>query len=181
MIDLMSLYAEKALALIEQMARGGVEVIISMDNLDSTFYPPPYFERYCAEFFSKAARICHDHGAYFFSHACGRQKTILPQVVRCGIDGLEGIAYPPLGDVDLWEAREAGESFIVMGGLSAVELEGPVTREDADRYVERLFRRLHPFQRFIFSMSCNTSIRTDWDTLRYFRDAWWKFGNTSLE
>lgn len=179
MLELMAVYAEKALVLIEEMARGGVRVIMSMDNLDSTFYPPPYFERYCYEFYSKAAEICHRHGSYLFSHACGSQRSILPQVVQCGIDGLEGIAFPPLGDIDLWEAKEAGESFIVVGGLSAVQLEGPVTREAAENYVERLFHRMDPLERFVFSMSCNTSIHTRWDTLRYYRDAWLKYGDTS--
>ncbi|UCF36107.1 MAG: hypothetical protein JSU96_14970 [Acidobacteriota bacterium] len=177
MIDLMDLYAEKALQLIEQMAQGGVPVIISMDNLDSTFYPPPYFERYCEGFFTRASEICHRHGALFFSHACGQQRSILPHVIQCGIDGLEGIAFPPLGDVDLWEAKNAGESFIVMGGLSAAQLEGEVTRSEAERYVRGLFERMRPFDRFIFSMSCNTSIQTRWDTLRYYRDAWWKYGS----
>ncbi len=178
MMKLMAVYAEKALGLIEEMASGGVQVIMSMDNLDSTFYPPPYFERYCSEFYRKAAEICHRHGSYLFSHACGNQRAILPQVVQSGIDGLEGIAFPPLGDIDLWDAKEAGESFIVVGGLSAVELEGPVTREAAEQYVEKLFHRMFPLERFVFSMSCNTSIRTRWDTLRSYRDAWLKFGNT---
>jgi uroporphyrinogen-III decarboxylase len=178
MMELMAIYAEKALGLIEEMVRGGVQVIMSMDNLDSTFYPPPYFERYCTEFYSRAAEICHRHGAYLFSHACGNQRSILPQVVQCGIDGLEGIAFPPLGDIDLWDAREAGDSFIVVGGLSAVELEGPVTQQAAEEYVKTLFHRMRPFERFIFSMSCNTSIRTRWDTLRYYRDAWMKYGST---
>jgi hypothetical protein len=180
MMELMALYAEKALGLIEEMASGGIQVIMSMDNLDSTFYPPPYFERYCSEFFRRAAEICHRHGSYFFSHACGNQRSILPLVVQSGMDGLEGVAFPPLGDIELWDARKAGESFVVVGGLSAVQLEGPVTRDAAEKYVENLFRRMYPLERFVFSMSCNTSIHTRWDTLRYYRDAWLKYGSTGL-
>ncbi len=97
-------------------------------------------------------------------------------MVACGIDGLEGIAFPPLGDIELWEARAAGPRFLVEGGLSAHQLEGEVSQAEADRYVRELFDRLRPFQRFIFSMSCNTSIATSWDTLRRYRDAWLKFG-----
>ncbi|MGW8179992.1 MAG: uroporphyrinogen decarboxylase family protein, partial [bacterium] len=175
MIELMEIYAEKALRLIGKMVAAGVKAVMTMDNLDSTFYPPPHFKRYCAAFFSRAAEICHGRGAVFFSHACGQQRSILPLVTECGIDGLEGIAFPPLGDVDLWEAREAGDRFIVEGGLSAAQLEGYVSREDAEAYVSKLFNKLKPFDRFIFSMSCNTSIKTSWDTLRRYRDAWLKF------
>jgi len=176
MMELMDIYAEKALDLIKEVVSRGVKVVLTMDNLDSFFYTPDYFTRYCADFYSRASSICHDKGAWFFSHACGRQKDILPQVVACGIDGLEGIAFPPLGDVELWEARKAGEKFIVEGGLSAVELEGQVTRQDAEKYIKNLFNRMRPLARFILSMSCNTSILASWDTLRYYRDAWLKYG-----
>jgi len=175
MMELMEIYAEKALRLIQEMVSAGVKVVMTMDNLDSTFYPPPHFERYCAGFFSRAAEICHENGAFFFSHACGQQKSILSHVTECGIDGLEGIAFPPLGDVELWEAKGAGDRFIVEGGLSAVQLEGHVSKEDAEAYVSRLFNKMKPLDRFIFSMSCNTSIKTSWDTLRRYRDAWLKF------
>jgi len=175
MLELMKIYEEKALKLIAEMVSKGVRAVCSMDNLDSLFYTPDFFERYCSEFFSKAAEICHQRGAWFFSHACGRQREIMQQVVACGLDGLEGIAFPPLGDIELWEAKTAGERFIVEGGLSAVQLEGDVTGQDAERYVKNLFEKMKPFDRFIFSMSCNTSIFTRWDTLRYFRDAWLKY------
>lgn len=179
MVELMEIYAEKALKLIKEMASKGARAVCSMDNLDSLFYPPDFFERYCSEFFSRAAEICHEHGAWFFSHACGRQRDIMSQVVACGLDGLEGIAFPPLGDIELWEAKAAGDKFIVEGGLSAVQLEGDVTSEDAECHVKDLFQKMKPFDRFVFSMSCNTSILTKWDTLRYFRDAWLKYGKIS--
>jgi hypothetical protein len=175
MMELMDIYAEKALRLVEEMVTSGVKVVMTMDNLDSTFYPPPHFERYCTGFFSRATEICHKRGAFFFSHACGQQKSILPLVTECGIDGLEGIAFPPLGDVELWEAKQAGDRFIVEGGLSATQLEGEVSTEVAEKYIANLFRRMSPKDRFILSMSCNTSIRTSWDTLRRYRDAWLKY------
>ncbi|MEA2062268.1 MAG: uroporphyrinogen decarboxylase family protein [Gemmatimonadota bacterium] len=176
MIELMEIYEAKVLEFCTELVNShGVKVVMTMDNLDSMFYTPDQFEKYCAPFFRRISRVCHDAGAYFFSHACGRQREILDQVVECGIDGLEGIAFPPLGDIDLWEARLAGEKFIVNGGLSAVQLEGPVTRTQAEDYVEKLFLKMRPFHRFTFAMSCNTSILTAWDTLRYYRDAWHKY------
>ncbi|MFC1614687.1 uroporphyrinogen decarboxylase family protein [Gemmatimonadota bacterium] len=176
MMELMDIYSEKVLEFCRELVnRYGVKVVMTMDNLDSLFYTPDQFKRYCASFFRRISEICHQAGAYFFSHACGRQKDILEQVIDCGIDGLEGIAFPPLGDIELWEAKASSKGFIVEGGLSAVQLEGPVTRRQAEDYVEKLFRKMHPYDRFIFSMSCNTSIHTSWDTLRYYRDAWLKF------
>ena len=174
--ELMDIHSSLMLGHVRAMAAKGVKVIMSMDNLDSMFYPPDYFDKYCKEFYSEASRICHEHGAKFFVHACGRQKDIMSNVVDAGIDGLEGIAFPPLGDIELWEARRAGPKFIVNGGLSAIQLEGDVTTDQANSYVKDIFDRMRPFDRFIFSMSCNTSILTKWDTLKRYRDAWLKYG-----
>jgi len=175
MMELMEIYAAKALGLIEQAVAAGASAVCSMDNLDSLFYSPDMFDRYCADFYCRAAELCHQGGAAFFIHACGHQQSILQRVIDCGVDGLEGIAFPPLGDVELHEARAAGERFIAEGGLSAIQLEGEVTQAQADHYVKELFDRLRPFERFVFSMSCNTSILTSWDTLRRYRDAWLKY------
>ncbi|MBW7996580.1 MAG: hypothetical protein FVQ81_08460 [Candidatus Glassbacteria bacterium] len=175
MMELMDIYAAKALKLISEEVAAGAKAVSSMDNLDSLFFSPDMFDRYCADFYRRAAEICHDGGAAFFIHACGRQRDILQRVIECGVDGLEGIAFPPLGDIELDEARAMGERFIAEGGLSAVQLEGVVTQEQADAYVEALFDKLRPFERFVFSMSCNTSILTSWDTLRRYRDAWIKY------
>jgi hypothetical protein len=176
MLELMDIYAAKALDLIRQMLDCGVRVVMCMDNLDSFFYPPEHFERYCTPFFRRASELCHERGAWLFSHACGRQRQIISHVVNCGLDGLEGIAFPPLGDIQLWEAKAAGKRFIVEGGLSASQLEGDVTQAQADEHVRNLFEKMRPFDRFIFSMSCNTSIAAKWDTIKRYRDAWLKYG-----
>jgi hypothetical protein len=50
------------------------------------------------------------------------------------------------------------------------------TKDEIFGYVERLFRKMLPYKnRFIFSSSCNTSIDTGWETIKYFRDAWLTF------
>ncbi|MFC1544965.1 uroporphyrinogen decarboxylase family protein, partial [Gemmatimonadota bacterium] len=175
MTELMEIYAAGALKLIGEVVAAGARAVCSMDNLDSLFYSPEMFDKYCADFYRRAADICHAGGAVFFSHACGRQREIMSRVIACGLDGLEGIAFPPLGDIELHEARAAGERFIAEGGLSAVQLEGEITQQQADSYVKTLFEKLRPFERFVFSMSCNTSILTSWDTLRRYRDAWLKY------
>ena len=127
-------------------------------------------------FTAKAAERCHAGGAVFFIHACGHQKEILSRAIDCAEWTVwKGSRFPPLGDIELDAARAAGERFIVEGGLSAVQLEGEVTQRQADDYVKGLFDRMRPFERFVFHMSCNTSILTSWDTLRRYRDAWLKY------
>jgi uroporphyrinogen-III decarboxylase len=172
--ELLALHEAAQLDLVRQMAAAGVRVMMAMDNLDTAFHPPRYVERYSASFYEQAARICHAHGSLLFVHACGRQRDNLKLMASLGVDGLEGVAFPPLGDVELDEAmRLSGERLIIAGGISAAEFQRLPTREAVFDYVADLFARLRPFaHRFVFSASCNTPYTAPWQTLLWFRDAW---------
>lgn len=162
------------LDLVRQMAEAGVPAMMSMDNLDSVFHPPHYVEAFSASFYEKASRICHEHGSTFFIHACGQQRANLKRISALGVDGLEGVAYPPLGDVSLVEAMEmTGDRFIITGGISAAEFETLKTKAAVFQYVKMLFQEMWPYRhRFVLSASCNTPINASYEQVQWFRAAW---------
>jgi uroporphyrinogen-III decarboxylase len=172
--ELMAVHQAAQLDLVRQMLAAGVPAMMSMDNLDAQFHTPAYIERCSADYYERAAQLCHAAGATFWIHACGRQKAILPLIGSLGVDGLEGVAYPPLGDLPLEEAmRLAGERLIITGGISAMETENFTSPGEVREYVGNLFERLRPYaHRFMLSASCNTSIRTPWQVIKWFRDSW---------
>jgi len=167
-------HEQAQLDLVRQMAAAGVPAMMAMDNLDSVFHTPAYIEEYSASFYQNAASICHEHGSTFFIHACGRQRENLARIASCGVDGLEGVAYPPLGNVELHEAFALSrENFLITGGISAIETGRLKSRQEVFDYVGGLFDRLRPYRhRFLFAASCNTAINARWETLLHFRDAW---------
>jgi hypothetical protein len=172
--ELLRLHEAAQLDLARQMAAAGVPAMMSMDNLDTMFHPPHFLESYSARYYEQASRVCHDHGAAFFIHACGQQRDNLARVAGLGVDGLEGVAFPPLGDVELDEAlRLTGDRFIVTGGISAMEFERLTTREAVFGYVRELCGRMKPYaHRFMLSASCNTPVTAPWERIVWFRDAW---------
>jgi len=176
---LLDIHEKAMLDLVHQCMENGVKVIMSMDNLDTMFHPPQYVEDYSASFYEKASSICHEHGARFFIHACGNQRDNLKLISSLNVDGLEGFAFPPLGDIDLDEGMKlTHDNFIITGGISAMETRNLETRKQVFDYVKDLFRRMEPFRnRFVFSSSCNTAINTSWDNIKYFRDAWLEFNH----
>jgi uroporphyrinogen decarboxylase len=151
-----------------------VRVMMSMDNLDALFQPPQFVEQYSAVYYEKASRLCHAHDSLFFIHACGKQKANLKLIASLGVDGLEGVAFPSLGDVELDEAmRLSGDRLIVTGGISAMEFDRLNSRQAVFDYVAGLVRRMTPYaHRFILSASCTTPYSASWEMLRHFRDAW---------
>jgi uroporphyrinogen-III decarboxylase len=175
--SLLDIHEHAQLDLVTQCVSQGVKVVMSMDNLDTMFHPPDYVEAYSASFYEKASAICHAYGAKFFIHACGNQKENLPLIASYGVDGLEGVAYPPLGNVELDEAmRMTPEHFIITGGISAIETRDLKSREEVFSYVKNLFHKMTPYKnRFMFSASCNTPIDTKWETIKNFRDAWLEY------
>ncbi len=174
---ILAMHEEAQLDLVRQAMAAGAKAIMAMDNLDTMFHPPEYVENYSASFYEKASAICHESGAHFFIHACGNQKENLKLISSLGVDGLEGVAFPPLGNVELREAMEmTSDKFIITGGISAMETRDLRTASEVSAYVKKLFIQLKPYRnRFIFSASCNTSINTPWETLKYFRDAWLEY------
>jgi uroporphyrinogen-III decarboxylase len=175
--ELLALHEAAQLDLVRQMAAAGVRVMMAMDNLDTAFHPPQYVEKYSASFYEKASRICHEHGSLFFIHACGHQRDNLKLIASLGVDGLEGVAFPPLGDVALDEAMQlAGDRLIITGGITAKEFERLRTREQVFAYVKELFGQMRPYaDRFIFSASCNTPYTAPWSTIVWFREAWQEY------
>ncbi len=178
-LELLALHETAQLELVKQMAQAGVPAVMAMDNLDTAFHPPQYVEQYSASFYEKASRICHEQGSSFFIHACGRQRDNLKLIASLGVDGLEGVAFPPLGDVELDEAmRLAGDRLIMTGGISAAEFNRLQTRQQVFAYVKNLFDRMRPYAgRFMLSASCNTPYTAPWTTLVHFREAWREYGS----
>ncbi|MBD3384645.1 hypothetical protein GF407_06925 [candidate division KSB1 bacterium] len=178
-LELMQIHEEQQLELLKQMLQAGVKVVMSMDNLDASFHPPDYVEKYSASFYEKASALAHQYKSRFFIHACGQQKANLSLISSLGVDGLEGLVYPPLGDIEMEEAlKMTHDRFIITGGISAHETRNLTEKKEIFDYVKNLFDRVRPYSnRFIFSASCNTAIDTSWETIKHFRDAWSEYNS----
>ncbi len=178
--ELVAVHEAAQLDLVRQIAAAGVPAMIAMDNLDTAFHPPQHLEQCSASFYEQASRICHAHGSTFFIHACGHQRANLAAIAALGVDGLEGVAFPPLGDVELDEAmRLSGERLILTGGILAPQYDHLRTRAEIFAYVRDLFARLRPHaHRFVLAASCATPYNAPWQSLLHFRDAWQAYGDT---
>lgn len=172
--EILAAHEEAQLDLVSQMLDAGVEAMMAMDNLDAMFHPPHYVERYSASFYEKASQLCRERGAVFFIHGCGHLRDLLPLIGGLGVDGLEGLAFPPLGNVELDEAMQlCGDRMIITGGISAAEFNRLTTRDAVFAYIRNLFDRMRPHaHRFMLSASCNTPYTAPWESIVWFRDAW---------
>ena len=137
---------------------------ILMDNVDTPFYSPALAARYWTPYVKDAAQIMRSAGKYLFVHACGKLAALCGAYAETGVNGLEGISHPPLGDWPIEQALACHKDFTFIGGFSAREQElmsDPQVRDFYATYLPKTDRR-----RIIFASSCQTSVRTTWDRIR---------------
>jgi uroporphyrinogen-III decarboxylase len=172
---LAAIHTRKALALLQTVVvHPDAQVFIALDNLDSAFYSPALYRAFCDDFFRRAAEIIHRENKHLVVHACGHGRVLLPLVGGSGVDCLEGLTPPPLGNVCLGSARKMAGShnFTVNGGMDSPHQELQDSAERAiHEYTRNLFSEMGDKRHFVFASSCTTSVLTPWDNLKYFRDA----------
>ena len=81
----------------------------------------------------KLYELIHRYGHLVRPHCHGCVRGVLKHFVEMGVDALEPIEPPPMGDVELPEARRiAGDGLCLCGNIPALEL---MTVEELDRRV----------------------------------------------
>jgi hypothetical protein len=173
--ELFAIHTRRTLAYVRDLLdRTDVRLVLSNDNLDARLFPPAYFERHLLAHYRAVADLVHARGGWLWVHSCGRTRALAPWVARAGIDCLEGLTPPPVGDFPLDQAPALiGPRFLVEGGDTCAqqELSGDDAPARIRDYLRALFRSLRGTPRFIFSSSCNTSPRTPWRNILALRDA----------
>jgi uroporphyrinogen-III decarboxylase len=98
-------------------------------------------EVYSSSYYRRASELCHTNGAMFFIHACGQQKDNLKLISSYGVDGLEGVASPPLGDVMLDEAmKDTSDGFIITGDVNTKGAHDTGKQSDAFAWLDKILK-----------------------------------------
>jgi hypothetical protein len=185
-VELVRIYERKRLELVEKVVKlPGTLVFTSGDNIDTITYTPSLFEEFIGRSFARIAEIIHGEGKLLFSHACGRLSEILKLLQDAGVDGLEGMAPPPVGDIGFAEARQLlGDRFVLQGGMTYLEetcpgsAPGPETRARIFSRVAELFTELPHRRAFIYGSGCCVDPGASYENMLVLRDACWEYGKT---
>ena len=97
--------------------RTPVECVIPVENTSITMISPAVYEQLSLKQISDFVDIMHKHNKKAIVHMCGLLKGLLPIIKETGLDGINGLTTPPIGDVSFDGVLDMfGEDFIILGG-----------------------------------------------------------------
>jgi uroporphyrinogen decarboxylase len=162
-----------------RMCASGVDAIkVSSPYAGAGFISRCFYSEYVLPYEAEIAHAVRGKGVHVYTHTCGAVGDRLDLMVSAGISGIECLDPPPLGNVDLAEAKSklAGKAFI-KGNIDSVSvlLDGSPEEILADAG-----RRIEVGKRgggFILSTACSVAPRVPPDHLLLLREAVDRWGN----
>jgi len=101
------------------------------------FISPEFYQLFVLPYESQIAQAIRDRNIHVYTHTCGSIGDRLEMMVDSGISGLECLDPPPLGNVELADAKErVGHKVFIKGNIDPVNIllygSQKAIREDAE-------------------------------------------------
>ncbi len=153
---------EGVVALAEGLAGLGLDAVkISSPFAGAGFVSRDFYRAFILPHESRIARAIESRGVRAYLHTCGDIHDRLELMAASGASGIECLDPPPLGRVDLADAkRRVGASLFIKGNVDPVHV---LLAGDPERVRDDARRRVAvgmPGGRFILSSACSIAPRT---------------------
>lgn len=119
MVELLNVMHECRKQEYEILARRTfVQCVIPVENTSTAMISPQQYERFSLSQISDFVEVMHKHNKKAVLHMCGHLKRLLPIIKETGLDGINGLTPPPVGDTTVNDVLDVfGEDFIILGGV----------------------------------------------------------------
>jgi hypothetical protein len=145
------------------------EVVRSFEDTSTTLISPALYREWCLRQLQDYRDICHARGKLFVPHMCGYLRGVLDDLRETGVDGIEAITPPPLGDTPLALAREAlGPEVTLIGGIDPTQFVGATPEKTRD-LVEAALSGLDDTRRTVLGHE-EVHIKADFESVRAIPD-----------
>ena len=164
----------KALAVLDRLttasvawavaqARHGVDaVLMSSAFAGGPLISPRMYKRFVLPFERKVTEAVRATGVPVYTHTCGSIGDRLELMVETGTQGVDTLDPPPLGNVELVDAkRQIGERVFIKGNMNSVELLAYTTPEQVIAHATDRIRTGMPGGGYILSTACSVAPRVE--------------------
>lgn len=115
-------FTEGVIGIALEQARAGLDAIkISSPYAGAGFISPATYRAFVLPYEARIARAVRAAGAHVYTHTCGAVRDRLELMAEAGVSGIECLDPPPLGNVELADARaRLGPSVFIKGNIDPV-------------------------------------------------------------
>ncbi len=176
---ILAAYARGTADLGVRQARRGVDaVLISSAFAGGGFISPRQYERFVLPYEAEVVGRIHEAGVPVYTHTCGDIGDRLELMANTGIDGIDTLDPPPLGSVDLDDAkRRVGRRVFFKGNIDSVNTLLKKSREQVRADALWRLKVGSPGGGFILSSACSVSPRVPPENLTVLVEASKEFGS----
>lgn len=144
-----------------EIEHGADAIKISSPYAGAGFLSPRFYRDFILPFEGRIASAVRQKGVHVYIHTCGDVHDRLELMAGSGVTGIECLDPPPLGKVDLEEAkRMIGRDIFIKGNVDPVHV---LLQGSHERIKEDICRRItigKPGSGFILSTACSIAPRT---------------------
>ena len=142
-----------------QLKLGRVESIhISSPYAGSSFLSPDLYQQLVLPSVKKIVQAVEAENGFCYLHTCGFISDRLEWMAESGVDGIECLDPPPLGNVDLKEAKaRVGDKIFLKGNIDSVNVLLRGTDEEVEQTVKKCLKDGMPGGGYILSTACSVA------------------------
>lgn len=158
---ILAAYTRGTADLAVRQARRGVDaVLISSAFAGAGFISPKQYEQFVMPYEAEVVRQVHAAGVPIYVHTCGNIGDRLERMADTGIDGIDTLDPPPLGSVDLADAKQrVGSRVFFKGNIDPVNTLLAKSRDEVRRDALWRLEVGSPGGGYILSSACSVSPR----------------------
>jgi len=170
---ILAAYTEGAADLgVRYAQRGADAVLISSAFAGGGFISPRQYEKFVLPYEAEVVGRIHAFGVPVYTHTCGDIGDRLELLADTGTDGIDTLDPPPLGSVDLEDAkRRVGQRVFFKGNIDPVNTLLAKSREEVRRDALDRLRVGSPGSGYILSSACSVSPRVPPENLTVLAEA----------
>lgn len=155
-------FTEGIIAVAQGLAAAGVDAIkLSSPFAGAGFLSAAFYRTFVMPYERRIVQAIEARGVRSYLHTCGDIHDRLELMADTGTSGLECLDPPPLGRVDLAEAkRRVGGRLFIKGNIDPVHVLLAGDRAEVEADAARRLAIGRPGGRFILSTACSIAPRT---------------------
>ncbi len=171
-------YSEGLVRLAEDLVAHGVDAVkVSSPYAGSGFISPHFYREFVMPYEGRIARAIRRRGVPVYVHTCGAIHDRLEMMLETGFAGLECLDPPPLGDVDLADAkRRVGGKAFIKGNIDPIHVLLNGSAETVGKDARSRLEIGKPGGGYILSTACSIAPHTPPENIQLLAEIAAEFG-----